>query len=92
YAAPMQSDNNPLEDATLSANLNSPMNQTHVEQLLQSMINVMARQQGSQPDTGERNLLNIPVFTGDNQDPIGWLEMVDRVFEANKIVGIQRLS
>ncbi|CAG8694994.1 11784_t:CDS:2 [Ambispora leptoticha] len=56
------------------------------------MINVLSRQQEPQSNMWEQNFVDIPVFTRSNQDPIEWLEAVDRAFEANNIVGKRRLS
>ncbi|RIB11793.1 hypothetical protein C2G38_2202511 [Gigaspora rosea] len=62
-----------------------------MQQLLQAMINTLNQPWEPQVKNSEQNLANIPTFTGGNQDPVEWLEAIDRAFKANKIVGAKRL-
>ncbi|CAG8719232.1 8825_t:CDS:1, partial [Racocetra persica] len=40
----------------------------------------------------ELNVVPIPTFSSENQDPIEWLEVIKRIFEANDIQGVRSLA
>ncbi|CAG8743585.1 4009_t:CDS:2, partial [Dentiscutata heterogama] len=40
----------------------------------------------------ETNVVTIPTFSGGNQDPVAWLEVVGCAFEANNIQGDRRIA
>ncbi|RIB14301.1 hypothetical protein C2G38_1667610 [Gigaspora rosea] len=65
--------------------------QPKTQQLLQLMAGVL-HQVFKNNQTQELNFVNIPTFSGGNQDPIEWIETVGHAFEANNIQGHRRVS
>ncbi|RIB24312.1 hypothetical protein C2G38_2168842 [Gigaspora rosea] len=69
--------------------LNSKYYNEHFNQLFQTVLNILAHPQNPQV---EIDLVKIPTFVGSNQDPIEWLDLINRAFEANNILDTRRLA
>src|SRR5260364_282094 len=87
YMGTPSSENNE-ECAKLFVKTKQPTDQNqHMQQLLQAIINALNQPWRPQVENLERNLVNIPTYAGENQDPVEWLVTIDRAFKANNIVG-----
>ncbi|CAG8495736.1 3548_t:CDS:2 [Cetraspora pellucida] len=60
-------------------------------QLLQLLANALKLSQEPQVELGERNVVNYPMFSGRNQDPMEWIESITRAFNANNIQEARRI-
>ncbi|RIB17870.1 hypothetical protein C2G38_2246130 [Gigaspora rosea] len=69
--------------------LNSKSINERFTQLFRAMVNVLVNFQKPQL---EIDLVKIPTFVGGNQEPIEWLDLINRAFEANNILGTRRLA
>ncbi|KAF0460286.1 hypothetical protein F8M41_000626 [Gigaspora margarita] len=79
---------NNKECAKLFIKIIQPTNQNQqMQQLLHAIINALNQFWGLQVENLEQNLVKIPMYTGGHQDPVEQLEVIDKTFKANNIVG-----
>ncbi|CAG8698157.1 21184_t:CDS:2 [Dentiscutata erythropus] len=61
----------------------------HTLHLLQVIADTLAQ---PQPRLNEQRIVSIPIFTNENQNLLGWLNLISKAFEINNILETRRLA
>ncbi|CAG8791599.1 1481_t:CDS:1, partial [Cetraspora pellucida] len=78
--------------------LQLPQNLNPMHNLANQIVNLVQQMQLAQPSQinlpathRELNLVSYPEFSREDQDPISWLEDVEKAFEANQINDVWKI-